>query len=402
MRVHEIATVGRAALMGCALLLITSAVPGGQPTAAAADAPFEIPVLLSLAGPFSPVGAPEGQTLPLLESVINKAGGIKGRPVKFMVSDDQSNSQQTVLLLNQIAEKKPAAVLGPGATNQCGAVAPIAAKAGPVLYCLSPGIHPDSGSYVFSSSVATSDTARVLVRYFRLHGWSRIAVITSTDGTGQDIEKQLDTILAMPENKDVHFVIREHFNPTDLSVSAQMQHIRASNAQALLTWSTGTAFGTLLHGIHDAGLTIPVGSSNGNMTISQMTQYRDFLPAELYFPGVRGFSLEATRGKVQAAQAVYFDALKAGGLKPDVGPSLIWDPAMLVVDAYRKLGTDATAEQLRSYLANLKGWVGINGVYDFTDRDHLNRGLGQDATVIYQWQPDKQQFAMISKVAGYL
>ena len=393
-------SVTRAAICGCALL-IAAGLPGGRPTAAA-DGPFVIPVLLSLVGPFSPVGAPEGQTLPILESVINKSGGIKGRPVKFVVSDDQSNAQQTVLLFNQIAESKPAVVLGPGATNQCGAVAPIAAKNGPLLYCLSPGIHPDAGSYVFSSSVATSDTARVLVRYFRLHGWNRIAIITSTDGTGQDVEKQLDAILAMPENKDVTFVLREHFNPTDISVSAQMQHIRASNAQALLTWSTGTAFGTLLHGIHDAGLTIPVGASNGNMTLSQMVQYHDFLPAELYFPGVRGFSIETTRSKVQAAQAVYFDALKSAGLKPDIGPSLIWDPAMLVVDAYRKLGTEATAEQVRSYLSNLKGWAGINGVYDFTDRDHVNRGLGPDATVIYQWRPDKQQFAMTSKVAGYL
>jgi branched-chain amino acid transport system substrate-binding protein len=376
---------------------------GATPAATrAADPPFEIPMILSLTGPASPVGAVEGQMVPVLESFINRSGGIKGRPVKFVIYDDQSVPQQSVLLFNAALQKKPAAIIGPASATLCGAVNPIAAKAGPFAYCLSPGLHPDPGSFVFSSSVSTADTAPVLVRYFRQRGWTRIAVITSTDGTGQDVDRQLDGILAMAENKSVQFVMREHFNPTDISVSAQMQRIRASNAQAVLTWSTGTAFGTLLHGAHDAGLELPMGASNGNMTIGQMTQYKSFQPKELYFPGARGFSLEPGRGKVQAAQIAYFNALKASGIRPDVAPSLIWDPTLLVVEAYRHLGTEATAEQIRTYLSGLKGWAGVDGIYDFTDREHANRGLGQDAAVMYRWDPDKEQFIIVSKIAGYL
>jgi branched-chain amino acid transport system substrate-binding protein len=384
-----------AALAGCLVL-------AAAPAVRAADAPYEIPVILSLTGPASPVGAGEGQTIALIESLVNRTGGIKGRPVKFVVYDDQSIPQQSVQLLNVALQKKPAVILGPASATLCGATAPIVAKTGPVGYCLSPGIHPEAGSFVFSSSVATSDTAPILVRYFRERGWSRIAVITSTDATGQDVDRQLDGILAMPENKNVQFVIREHFNPSDISVSAQMQRVRASNAQALLTWSTGTAFGTLLHGAHDAGLELPVGSSNGNMTFSQVTQYKSFLPKELYFPGARGFSLEPGRGGVHDAQVTYFNALKAAGMKPDVAPSLIWDPAMLVVDAYRHLGTEATAEQIRTHISTLKGWAGVDGVYDFTDKEHANRGLGQDAGIMYRWDPDKEQFTIVSKIAGYL
>ncbi len=332
---------------------------------------FEIPAILSLTGPASPVGAGEGQTLGLLEGLINRGGGIKGRPVKFVVYDDQSIPQQSVLLLNQVIGRKPAAIIGPASSTLCGATAPIVAKTGPVMFCLSPGIRPEPGSYVLSSSVSTSDTAPILVRYFRLRGWTRIAVITSTDGTGQDVEKQLDSILAMPENKGVSFVIREHFNPTDISVSAQMQRIRASNAQAVLTWSTGTAFGTLLHGAHDAGIELPVGASNGNMTFVQVQQYKTFLPRELYFPGARGFSLEPARGGVHDAQVTYFNALKAAGMRPDVSPSLIWDPVLLIVDAYRHLrnGRQRRAESAITFFG-LHGWSNfVDGTYDFTDRE---------------------------------
>jgi branched-chain amino acid transport system substrate-binding protein len=373
------------------------------PAAQAQVAPFEIPVITSLTGPAAPVGSTEGATMSVVEGYVNKTGGIKGRPVKFVVYDDQSQPQQTVALWTQIVQqRKPAAIIGPANATVCGATMPLAVKTGPVMYCLSPGIRPEPGSYVFSTSVSTSDTAPILVRYFRERGWTRIAVITSTDATGQDVEKQLDAILARPENKSVSFVIREHFNPTDISVSAQMQRIRSSNAQALLTWSTGTPFGTLLHGAHDAGLEIPVGASNGNMTFSQMVGYKSFLPRELYFPGARGFALEPGRGAVHDAQVTYFNALKAAGMKPDIGPSLTWDPTMLVVDAYRKLGTDATADQMRAYLTGLHGWSGVAGTYDFTDREHQNRGLGENAGIVYRWDPEAEQFTIVSKIAGNL
>ena len=48
-------------------------------------------------------------------------------------------------------------------------------------------------------------------------------------------------------------------------------------------------------------------------------------------------------------------------------PALSWDPGMLVISAYRKLGVEAKPEQIRAYLAGVKGWAGINGVYDFEE-----------------------------------
>ena len=49
--------------------------------------------------------------------------------------------------------------------------------------------------------------------------------MTSTDASGQDAEKGINGNLALPENKDVQVVAREHFNPTDVSVAAQIENI---------------------------------------------------------------------------------------------------------------------------------------------------------------------------------
>ena len=103
-------------------------------------------------------------------------------------------------------------------------------------------------------------------------------------------------------------------------------------------------------------------------------------------------------GPIRDAQNVYFNAFKAMGLKADFLNSQIWDPALIVIDAYRATGPDATAAQLQSYLQQLHGWVGITGVYDF--RDGSQRGVGIGAGVIARWDAAKGNFVAVSALGG--
>jgi branched-chain amino acid transport system substrate-binding protein len=383
-----------------ALTMVAAAIPGG----AQDNRPVEIPLLLSTTGPNAVVGAGEAQAAKIAEAWTNKTGGIKGHPLKWVLLDDQSITQNTVSLFTQALEKRPAVIVGPQSATTCGATAPLLGKngPGPVMFCLSPGLHPEPGSYAFSASVSTAAQAPALIRYFRLRGWTKIAAITATDATGQDVDQQLATILAMPENHDVTMVSHEHFSPTDINVTAQLQKVRASGAQALITWATGAPFGTLLRGISDAGLEIPVGASPGVMTYAQLTPFKAYLPKQLYFPATRGFGPEPGRGPVQAAQAIFFDGLKSAGLRPDITNVIAWDPYMLVIDAYRHAGPDATAEQIHAYIEGLKNWSGICGPYDFTDKDAAQRGIGTQASIVFRWDAAKDGFQLVSKPAGYL
>ena len=79
-------------------------------------------------------------------------------------------------------------------------------------------------------------------------------------------------------------VERAHFNPTDVSVSAQIERVKAANPQAFIAWSTGAPIATIFKGIVQAGLDVPIGTTDGNMTYAQMKQYAAFLPKQLYFP----------------------------------------------------------------------------------------------------------------------
>jgi branched-chain amino acid transport system substrate-binding protein len=278
----------------------------------------------------------------------------------------------------------------------CNAMTPLLTN-GPVLYCFSPGIHPPAGSRVFTAFISTKDEAVALVRYFRGRGFTKLGMITSTDASGQDGARGFEEAVKLPENKGVSIVAAVKFSPADVSVSAEIAQIKASGAQALIAWTSGSPFGTVLKGITQGGLDIPVGT----MTFAQMKQYAAFMPKEALFmssewPEHAG--LIKLDPAVEARQREMFASYKAAGVSPDITVAHAWDPGMLVVEAYRKFGPSITPEQMRSYIAGTKHWPGVNGIYDFPASPQ--RGLNVDDAVVTRWQADKNAWTIVSKPGG--
>jgi branched-chain amino acid transport system substrate-binding protein len=372
----------------------------GAPRMVRAADPYELNVILPMTGGAAFLGQSESTTYKVVESIVNSSGGLKGRPLKFTILDDQSNPQVSVQLASQLIAKKVPVFLGPSVSAMCGAVSGLVTK-GTVAYCYSPAIHPPAGSYQFSASISTQDLAAISVRYFRLKGLTNLALITSTDATGADFDRQMDAAMALPENRNVKLLVREHFGGGDVTVAAQIARIKASNPQALIAWTTGTPLATALHGVRDGGLEVPVLTSSSNMNVAQLESMATFLPSTLLFPGNRAVAPEGTLpGPIKDAQTKYFGAFKALGMKPDFGNAINWDATMIVVDALRKYGPDATSEQIHNFIENLHGWPGTNGLYDF--RDGSQRGIGQLGALVLRWDPAKRDYTVMSRPGGFL
>jgi branched-chain amino acid transport system substrate-binding protein len=382
--------------------LVAVAAVIAAPVASQAQAPaLQIPVIISLTGGASFIGKSDQQSLQLLEARVNKLGGINHRQVHFQYLDDGSNAQTAVQLANQVIASKAPVLIGPTLTQQCNAIAPLVQANGPADFCLSPGLNPPANGYVWSSSVSLKDAIAATIRYFRERGLTRLAILSSTDATGQEADRDWELARSAAENRGVEFVAKEHFNLSDVSVSAQLARIKAANPQALLTWTVGPAFGTELHGISDAGLDIPIFGSNGDMVVEQLSQYKAFTPKELIFSAVLPFAQsELGAGPVKDAQTVYFNAFKASGLTPNFPNTLAWDPALIVFDALRHAGATPTAGQVRDYINGLHGFAGIDGIYDFRAGDQ--HGIGENGVVMVRWNPGNDTFAAVSKRSGHL
>jgi branched-chain amino acid transport system substrate-binding protein len=362
-------------------------------------APYDINVIMPLTGPGSFIGQTSQKTLRIAESVVNKQGGIKGRPVRFVFYDDQTNPQLSVQLANGIIAKKPPFLMGSMLSALCRAMLPLFSS-GPELYCLTPAIYPTSG-WVLSSNISTRDLIFGTVRYMRERGWKRLARLTTTDASGQDSDRDIAEALKLPENKDVTIVADEHFNPPDVSVAAQVARIKASGAQGTIIWAPGTPFGTALRAVHDAGLDdMPISTTSANMVYAQMKQYSSFMPKNVYFQAC-GYSAGESRSAAGLRKVrVFEDAMKANGVTvpTDFQSGISWDPAMIMVDALRALGTDATAEQFKNYLNNLHDYAGISGIYDFRKDPH---GITIDDMIMMRWDNTKQVWVKASKFGGY-
>jgi branched-chain amino acid transport system substrate-binding protein len=364
-------------------------------TTSAAD-PYNIDVVLPITGTFAFVGTTHQKELQVLEGIVNKQNGIQGRPVHFVFHDDTSNPETSLQIHNQILAKKPAVVLGSSLGALCQATTPLYLSSGPVNYCFSPVIPTTKGSFVFSASVAGRDLIMATIRYFHGKGYKKIATLNTTDASGQIGDRDIASVLAQPEFKDMTMLATEHFSAADTSVTAQVSKIKALAPQAIIIWAPGTAFGTALHAVSDVGLNVPVATTSANMIIAQMKSYAAFVPKDVLFQGVQYISGAAH--KDSPAMAMFAAGMKDNGMPQDFQTGMAWDPAMIVIDALRKIGPNATADQLRTYIEGLHGYTGITGTYDF--RDGSQRGLTVDSALIMRWDPDKADFVSVSKSGG--
>jgi branched-chain amino acid transport system substrate-binding protein len=365
-----------------------------------ADEPYELPVLLSLTGPFAFLGKEEAETFRGVESVVNRTGGIRGRPLHFAVSDIQSSPTVAVQVATQILAKHPSIIMGPEPGAAVNAVTPLV-KNDAVLYALSGAAKPAAGSFVFSASVGTRDQMIAGMRFLRARGVKRLGVIATTDATGADQIAMVEEGMRLPENSGMSLAATEHFAIADLNVTPQLTRIRAASADALWIGTTGSGFGTVLRSFTEAGMSMPLMTNGGNVIRIQMDQYSGFMPKEMYFTGPLRFMARSVErnGPVKKAQGVFYDSLRELGIaKPDVGHNLAWDAAWVVVSALRKLGPSATAEEVHTYISTLHGFPVTNGIMDF--RDGSQRGVGLDSTLIVRWDIAKDDWLPVSEAGG--
>lgn len=386
------------AAMIAAFFLAGSLVHG----AAAAD-PFEIYAVLPLTGGAAFLGKQEAEGIGVFVDQLNKAGGINGRLIHVTIADDQTNPAVAVQAMTQVLTKHPSIVLDGGPATTCRATATLIAS-GPLEYCLTPAVEPPAGSFQFSAMYSADDILGVSMRYLKERGFKKIAVLNGTDASGQDADRILGVLIKTPEfvNAGVTYVDYEHYALSDLSVTAQLTNIKQSGAQAFIAFTTGTAIATVLHGMQDVGLDIPLVTSPGNMSYAQMESYKAIMPKELLFAGPPALVPDELRDRgVRDAVSRFTATFRgAGGKRPDLLAAVAWDPMGILAAVLTKRGLDATPEQLRAELAATKDWVGALGRYNFVATPQ--RGVNQNWVIMERWDPDKDAWVAISRPGGRL
>ncbi len=377
----------------------TAATSGSSASSGASGAPYVIHAIVSQTGSASFLGSREAKALQGLAALTNKQGGIDGHPLQIDIQDNQSTPQTAVSYATSLVSSNAPLILNGSVVAVDAAVDALATSNGPFIYDLSPGTHPKPGSMVFSAGISTKFDAQAYLTFLKAKGLTKIAAITSTDGSGVDGFNQLQTALKEPQFSSFQLLTHQTFDPTAVSVTSQLSVIKAKNPQALIIWTTGTPLGTVLQGMSSLGMSdIPTVTTDGNAAYSELTHFSSILPKTLYFPTGMLYlpPSDITNAAVKAKVQAFDTVVQAAGGHPGDAWGLSWDPAQLLLGAIQKLGVNATAPQILNYMENLHNVAGVFGIYNTSTSDH--RGLSVQDVTITKW--NGSSFTPVSSLGG--
>ncbi len=346
-------------------------------TAAAGTAkplsPYVIHAIVSKTGAGSVLGSREAQALQILAAQVNADGGIDGHPIEMSIQDNQTTPATAVSLATPLISSGVPFILNGSIAAPDQAVDALAGQSGPFIYDLSPIENPSPGSMIFAAGPSTKFDAEAYLTFLKSKGLTKIAEITSTDGTGVDGYQQLVAALKLPQFSSMRLVAHQTFDPTSVNVTTQLSVIKAANPQALVIWTTGTPLGTVLNGMSSLGMeNTPTVTDNGNASHALLTHFASVLPKALYFPTPPLYlpPADIANSSVKAQVVAFDSAVTAAGGHPGNPWGLAWDPANLLIGAVKKLGVTATAKQIQNYMEHLSNVPGVYGLYNTSSSHH--------------------------------
>jgi branched-chain amino acid transport system substrate-binding protein len=159
---------------------------------ASSDEPIKIGALTSLTGNFTPWGIQTRDGMQLAVNEINADGGVNGRMLELVVTDDQSNAEEAVSGLERMIEEGVVAVGGPISSDVGLNTAQFAEDAQVPLFLVKAGsdaILTRDSRYTFRTCIpAAPSVAEPIAQYARNEGLTKVGAIIADYGWGRAIE----------------------------------------------------------------------------------------------------------------------------------------------------------------------------------------------------------------------
>ena len=371
----------------CLAIVIAAGCSRQQQKQQTAKTPYKIGVVLDITGPASPLGTPERDTIKMIQEELDKSGGIKGRPVEFVILDNGSEETKCVMAVKKLIEsEKVLAIIGPSTTGPTLAVAGICEKAKiPLISCaagvkITDPVRP----YVFKTAQADRQAVEQILGHIKSKGLKTIAFISDSNAFGAS---GLDQMQKQAPGAGVTVAAQEVFGSKDTDMTAQLTRIAAGKPDAVVCWGTNPGPAIIARNMKQLGLKMPLIMSHGIAN-------KKFI--ELAGDASEGVILPAGRLVVAGdlpdsdpQKTLLLDYAsqfqKAYGRDADSFGGYAWDAARLVLKAMEKAGDDPA--KIRDEIEGTKGFAGVSGVFNFSPTDH--NGLTKDAFVMVEIRDGK-------------
>jgi branched-chain amino acid transport system substrate-binding protein len=216
---------------------------------------FVVGTVQPLSGTYAAAGLDIVHALKAEAGIINASGGILGHPVKIVSVDSGSDPQKALSATQQLISSNTLNMFEPdviyGATQL-----PLTKNLLSINLCAATDCG-DGTKYPLNFTLNPPAGAQVppLIAYAKQNNLTKIGLLATNDAAGTYFVQQATTDA---KGAGLSVVSTQTFSPTATDISAQVQSIKGSGAQTVLTWAAGATITPVMKGMQGVGFTAPV------------------------------------------------------------------------------------------------------------------------------------------------
>jgi branched-chain amino acid transport system substrate-binding protein len=371
-------TAGVIAVVSVVSLMLGGCAEDAGPAGSDGGGAVRIGAVLDITGAGASLGVPERKTLELLTKRVNDGGGIGGRKIELTVEDDQSTEDGAAKAMNAVIAKKVDIVIGASRTGPSLAMRPVAESSKTPMLSLAANLKIiDGATWVFKTAQNDSAVLANVIDYLKAKNLHTVGLMRDSSSFGDNVA---ETLTDLGKNQGISLARVEKFAPDAQDFTAQLINLRNAHADVNLIWGIPPAAALAQKAYRQLNITTPLLQSHGIGT-----------QAFLDTAGPAANGLIAPMGRLLVADQLpasdpqkkvltdfVNDYRSTYSESPSTFAGHAFDAFNLAVDAVKAAGTDK--QKIRDHLEQVKGFVGVTGVFSMTPQDHS--GLGKQALVL--------------------
>lgn len=325
--------------------------------------PVKIGIVVALSGYYTALGIPIRDGAVAAAETLNAAGGINGRKVELVILDDGTDETKAVLAVKKlINDDKVVAVHGPTGTGLSMAAIPIFQEGQTTQIAISAAdaIVDPVKKWTFKFVPGETKLVPEQLAYLKSKGATKLALLTPETALGKESLRRVQP--AAPK-AGVELVSMESYGADDKDFAPQLTKIKASGAQGLLLYDSGTATALITRQMKSMGISLPWTAPYGILG-----------PANIQAAGDAFDGLTAPSPKIYVAEQLpdsdpqkkvdlqFKESFKkTTGKDPDPLAMHGWDAVMVIAEAIKR--TNADPDNLTQARAKIRD--GIEGLTNF-------------------------------------
>lgn len=344
--------------------LVAFAIVAGSAYVASADT-IKIGVFGPMTGDAAATGASERQSVDLAVNEKNAAGGIRGKQIEVVYGDDAGKPEEAVNVAKRLTERDNVVIMiGSISSPASLAASQVAAQSETAQIVVSgtaQKITTQGNKWVFRSPVPDTKLAADLASFIneKFPNIKKVAFLYVNDDFGRG---GFEKFKAGADKYGIQIVDEERYTRGDLDFTAQLGHIKASPAQALVEWSRYAEGALVAKQFLQMNMSLPRFGCDGVAIPKYVDLGGDAVNGVFYTTHYSS----ATAANIPAAQTFIAKFKKAYGKVPDMYNAEAYDAITVALLAIEQAGSEDRAA-IRDALSKVS-FDSVRGPFKFDDK----------------------------------